>query len=86
MSFKKLYYQYFHQIVLERSQLKVGNVNRDEKVHSLALYDDIQPLIQYVEAVLTELSNRDKMKFDEKYLKIFFTSIFFHHRHLHYPQ
>jgi len=72
-----LYHQYFHQIILERSQLDVANVNTNEKVYSLALDNDIQPLINYIQAVLTELLNRNKMKFDEKYLQIFLTSIFF---------
>ncbi|MGB0930967.1 MAG: AAA family ATPase [Chitinophagales bacterium] len=74
---KELYYQYFHQILLERSQVGVDSVDLEEKALALALDNDLQPIIEYTESILTELSNRDKMKFDEKYIKIIFTSIFF---------
>ena len=72
-----LYYQYFHQMLLERSQLKIETIDVEEKVTSLALENDMQPLITYTQQILTELSNRDKMKFDERYIKLIFTSIFF---------
>lgn len=74
---KELYYQYFHQILLERSQVGVNAVDLEEKALALALDNDIRPLIAYTESILTELSTRDKMNFDEKYIKVIFTSIFF---------
>ena len=74
---KELYYQYFHQILIERSQVRVELVDLEDKTLALALDNDLRPLIQYTEAILTELSTRDKMKFDEKYIKVIFTSIFF---------
>ncbi len=74
---QELYYKYFHDIIVERSQLKIGGSNVNEKLYALALENDVQPMIRYMESLLTELSNRDKMNFDEKYLKIIFTSAFF---------
>ncbi|MGB0930176.1 MAG: AAA family ATPase [Chitinophagales bacterium] len=74
---KELYYQYFHQIILERSQVRIDSVDLEDKALALALDNDLQPLIEYTESILIELSNRDKMKFDEKYIKVIFTSIFF---------
>ncbi|MCO6487262.1 MAG: AAA family ATPase [Phaeodactylibacter sp.] len=74
---EQLYYQYFHQVVLERSRLPANQVDLHELVSVLALDDEIQPLIAYTQDILTALSTRDKMKFDEKYLKAIFTSILF---------
>jgi len=74
---EQLYYQYFHQILLERSQLVLHPVNLNEIMKSLAISNDLQPLLNYTQQILTELSNRDKMKFDERYIKLIFTSVFF---------
>ena len=74
---QQLYYQYFHQILLERSQLVGKQIDLNALIKPLALDNDIQPLLTYTEQILTELSNRDKMNFDEKYLKVIFTSILF---------
>jgi len=74
---QQLYYQYFHQIILQESNLKGYQTNVHQKIKTLALHNDIQPLVKYTEAILTELSSRDKMSFDEKYIKIIFTSAFY---------
>ncbi|MEN0050094.1 MAG: AAA family ATPase [Bacteroidota bacterium] len=74
---KELYYQYFYQIVAEQSELHIRQIDLVEKVKALGLRNDIQPLIAHTEFILTELSNRDKRQFDEKHLKIIFTSILF---------
>jgi len=74
---QQLYYQYFYQIILERSQLLSQQIDLSELVIPLALTQDLQPIITHTEQILTELSNRDKMNFDEKYLKVILTSILF---------
>ena len=74
---EQLYYQYFYQIILERSQLIINPTNLNELMKSLATGNDMQPLVDYTQLILTELSNRDKMKFDERYIKLIFTSVFF---------
>ena len=74
---QQLYYQYFHQIILQESNLKGSQTNVHQKIKTLALYNDIHPLVKYTEAILSKLSSRDKMKFDEKYVKIIFTSAFY---------
>lgn len=57
--------------------MNVYQTNVHQKIKALALKSDIQPLVKYTEAILTELSSRDKMSFDEKYIKIIFTSAFY---------
>jgi len=74
---EELYYQYFHQMLIERSQLPANQINLNGIIERLALKNDIQPLIAYTEQILRELSTRDKMNFDEKYIKAIFTSVLF---------
>ncbi|MEM8525340.1 MAG: AAA family ATPase [Bacteroidota bacterium] len=74
---KELYYEYFYHIILERSQIEIHGVDLTAKVKDLGFRNNIQPLVEFTQSVLTELSNRDKMNFDEKYIKAIFTSIFF---------
>ncbi len=74
---EQLYYQYFHQIILEQSELSGSEIDVQQKIKTLAQQNDIRPLVAYTEAILTELSNRDKMRFDEKYVKVIFTSAFY---------
>ena len=71
---KQLYFQYFHQIILERSQLDGKGINVRSKVIALAKDSNMIPIVKYTEAILQELSTRDKQNFDEKHLKTIFTS------------
>ena len=74
---EQLYYQYFHQVLLERSRLPANQVDLHEIVSVLALNNEIQPLIAYTQQILTALSTRDKMNFDETYIKAICTSVLF---------
>ncbi|MEM8523594.1 MAG: AAA family ATPase [Bacteroidota bacterium] len=74
---KELYYQYFHQIIAEQSQTTTHQIDLSDKVKALALHNDLKPVIDYTQSILTQLSNRDKRNFGEKYIKIILTSIFF---------
>jgi len=74
---EQLYYQYFHQILIERSQLPTNQIDLHGIIEDLALKNHLQPLITYTQQILRELSTRDKMNFDEKYIKTIFTSILF---------
>ncbi len=74
---EQLYYQYFHQIIIERAQLTGNQIDIYEIISVLALDNDIQPFITYIQQILTALSTRDKMNFDEKYVKVIFTSALF---------
>ncbi|MCB0583279.1 MAG: PD-(D/E)XK nuclease domain-containing protein, partial [Phaeodactylibacter sp.] len=48
-----------------------------EIIRVLALDNQMQPLIDYTQQILTALSTRDKINFDEKYIKAIFTSVLF---------
>ena len=74
---QELYYQYFHQILLEKAKMEEVSIDLQEKLLALALDNNMQPLVEYTQSLLTELSNRDKVNFSEKYVKIIFTSVFF---------
>ena len=74
---KQLYFQYFHQILLEKSHLDHKGISILEKVIPLADDNDMRPLVDYTENLLQELSLRDKMNFDEKYIKLILTSAFY---------
>ena len=74
---KQLYFQYFHQILLERSELENPKIEIYQKIRHLALENDFNPLIDYTQNILQELSVKKKRNFDEKYLKVIFVSAFF---------
>ena len=74
---EQLYFQYFHQVTLEQARLEVDSVDVVDKIIELADYNNMQPLVKYTEDILQELAVRDKMNFDEKYIKAIFTSAFY---------
>ena len=74
---EQLYYQYFHQVAIERSRLPANQIDLHEIIRVLALNNEMRPLIDYTQQILTALSTRDKVKFDEKYIKAIFTSVLF---------
>ncbi|MEM0993919.1 MAG: AAA family ATPase [Bacteroidota bacterium] len=71
---RELYYQYFYQVILERSQLTQIKMEVDSGVEVLALEGDISSLVAYTEKVLQELAVRDALRFNEKYIKVIFTA------------
>ncbi|MEN0051783.1 MAG: PD-(D/E)XK nuclease domain-containing protein, partial [Bacteroidota bacterium] len=71
---QQLYFQYFHQIVLERSQLDELGTDVRYKVVDLAKSGNILPLVEYTEKILQELAVRDTVRFDEKYIRAIFTA------------
>ncbi|NJN78753.1 MAG: AAA family ATPase [Saprospiraceae bacterium] len=73
---KQLYFQYFHQVLLEKSHLDHKGINVSNKIIPLADDNNMLPLLAYTEELLQELSVRDKQNFDEKYIKLIFTSAF----------
>lgn len=74
---RTLYFDYFRELLEVREKVKVDKNEAFEKVLLLAIENDIQPLIEMVETTLKQLSNRDSIKFDEKYVKVIFTTLFF---------
>ena len=63
--------------LFETHSLEGRKIDVYGKIRNLAKYNDIKPLVEYTEAILQELAVRDKMNFDEKYIKTIFTSAFY---------
>ena len=73
----QLYFTYFQQIVLRRAALRADDLRIYDRVLKLAQENEIAPLIEAVEAILLQLSNRDAVGFDEKYVKAVFASLLY---------
>jgi hypothetical protein len=73
----QLYFDYFHQLILQQANLRADDLRIYDRVLQLAQENQITPLIQAVEAILQQLSNRDAIGFDEKYVKAIFASLLY---------
>ncbi len=73
----QLYFTYFQQIVLRRAALRADDLRIYDRVLKLAQENDIAPLIEAVESILLQLSNRYAVGFDEKYVKAVFASLLY---------
>ncbi len=66
---RELYFQYFKVELERRNQIRIPDQAVMQAIETLALHDDIQPLINEMQGVLQVLSNRDFVKMDEKHVK-----------------
>ncbi|QTR51938.1 AAA family ATPase [Thiothrix unzii] len=66
---RELYFQYFKVELERRNQIRIPDQAVLQAIETLALHDDIQPLINEMQGVLQLLSNRDFVKMDEKHVK-----------------
>ncbi|MBV7331701.1 ATP-binding protein [Chloroflexi bacterium TSY] len=73
----QLYFTYFQQIVLQQAALRADDLRIYDRVLKLAQENEIAPLIEAVESILLQLSNRDAVGFDEKYVKAVFASLLY---------
>ena len=73
----QLYFTYFQQLVLQQASLRADDLRIYDRVLQLAQENNIAPLIEAVEAILLQLSNRDAVGFDEKYVKAVFASLLY---------
>ncbi len=73
----QLYFTYFQQIILHQASLRADDLRIYDRVVELAQENNIAPLIEAVEAILVQLSNRDAVGFDEKYVKAVFASLLY---------
>ncbi|RAK11730.1 PD-(D/E)XK nuclease superfamily protein [Halanaerobium saccharolyticum] len=65
---KEIYFDYFNSIISEETLF--DSLEIEASVVEILKNGDIKPFIEKVEATLAALSNRDYIKFDEKYIKI----------------
>ena len=71
---RKIYSDYFLEYIRRRSGL-TNEINQKEILKEILLEGKIEKLLDVLKEFLTNLSNRDYQKFDEKYVKVIFYSI-----------
>ncbi|MCK4258650.1 MAG: AAA family ATPase [Halanaerobiales bacterium] len=68
---KTIFWEYFDQILRERYQLILNVEKLSEAIEAMAYEGEIELYLDFIsENVLSVLSNRDLISFDEKYLKL----------------
>ena len=71
---KEIYSEYFLKILREEINIEI-NDNYTEIAREIALEGKIDKIIEMLEKYLNNLSNRDYIKMDEKYIKLIFYCI-----------
>ena len=72
---KEIYSDYFLQILDKETDLRINESEYNEILREIALEGKIDKIVEMLERYLKNLSNRDYIKFDEKYVKIIFYCI-----------
>ena len=72
---KELYATYFLENIEKELNLQITQLKYDKILEELAYRGEINEIIDTLKTYLKNLSNRDYIKFDEKYVKILFYSI-----------
>ena len=72
---KEIYSEYFLEILKEETDLQIRESDYNEMLREIALEGKIDKIIEMLGKYLKNLSNRDFIKFDEKYIKIIFYCI-----------
>ncbi|TDT67883.1 PD-(D/E)XK nuclease superfamily protein [Hypnocyclicus thermotrophus] len=67
---RELYFEYFNKIIEEEADFKIDDSKIREAILEIARDGKIDKLIKLTENILHKLSNRDFIKFDEKYVKV----------------
>ena len=72
---KEIYSDYFMKILNQETEMQIESSKYIEIVREIALEGKIDKIIELMRRYLENLSNRDYMKFDEKYIKLIFYCI-----------
>ena len=72
---KEIYSEYFLQILSKTADLRINENEYNEMLREIALEGKINKITEMLEKYLKNLSNRDYIKFDEKYIKLIFYCI-----------
>ena len=72
---KEIYASYFMQLVDQEADFKVDGSTSQQILREIALEGKIDKMIEVLKIYLNNLSNRDLIKFDEKYIKLIFYCI-----------
>ena len=73
----QLYFQYFYQVTLKRAQMSGRKVNAEDVVDRLSFHNDIQPLLDLTNNVLSNFNVEDRKYFNENHIKAIFFSFFY---------
>ena len=72
---KEIYSDYFLKILSQNTDLTVNESDYNEMLREIALEGRIDKIVEMLGKYLKSLSNRDYVKFDEKYVKLIFFCI-----------
>ena len=62
---------------MQRANLRADDLRIYDRVLQLAQENNLAPLVEAVESILLQLSNRDAVGFDEKYVKAIFAALLY---------
>ena len=69
---KEIYAEYFMQIMNKEAEFRIDNTASQQILEEIALEGKIDKMAEMLRIYLNNLSNRDLIKFDEKYIKLIF--------------
>ena len=72
---KEIYASYFMQLMNKEAEFRIDNSTNQEILIQLAMEGRIDKIVEVLKIYLKNLSNRDLIKFDEKYIKLIFYCI-----------
>ena len=72
---KEIYASYFMQLMNKEAEFRIDNSTNQEILIQLAMEGRIDKIAEVLKIYLNNLSNRDLIKFDEKYIKLIFYCI-----------
>jgi hypothetical protein len=76
-SIKTLYWDYLTKIIAEDNNIIISTDTLNEAIYTLAYEGKLQPYVDYISNYyFSKLSNRDLIRFDEKYIKFVLMSGF----------
>ena len=72
---RELYAEYFLETLTQEADFKITESNYTRMIEEIALEGKIDKITELLHTYLNNLSNRDFIKFDEKYVKLIFYTI-----------
>ena len=72
---KEIYADYFMQIMNQEADFEIDSTVSQEILREIAINGKIDKMVETLKIYLNNLSNRDLIKFDEKYIKLIFYCI-----------
>ncbi len=74
---KEIYFDYFQALIEREAEYEINNSDARDAIVQIALEGNPSKLIKLTEDVLHRLSNRDFIKFEEKYVKVIMLNFLF---------